>query len=273
MEDTNDFLKQPVNVESTSLSAPEPLTAPETTQIISSMYDIAGPRVGSFLVEANNVLTIAGARGQTEFYIFSPIEEDQAAVSRLDNTFKSQGISFSTTKVIKRQDKPDFIIVNLESLKGFERVSKTTKIPGVIPYDSKSGWDGLKEWEYKVWGNLVAEQEKGTIPFPLDEIADIFTGIKKGYPDQAIYDATEWWGLNDRKTPIEDTHIPYVKKYRGAEPNFAYRPDHAHDPSIQATVQSWGKILEDFYNQPWHKTVSEDQNFVNMRKLIDESKM
>lgn len=252
-----------------SLPIPDLLTSDELATVIADMYTITGSRIGSVLVEANIVLTITGGRAQTEFFIDNPTSEDETAIERLKTALEHKGFRLEYHREgSPRPEKPPYLMVNLESVRGYERVSRSTSIPGIIPYDASSGFEGIDNWRKIVTERMAEEQSKGNIPYPKEELYDILTGIVKGYPDQAIYDATEWWGLNDRQTPITDSAIKYVSKYGGATPDFMFHPDHADDPSIVQTVELWGNILEKFYNQPWHLEISKDADFLSARARI-----
>lgn len=50
------------------LFSPEILSSSDLAKLITEIYTVAGARIGSYFVEANIVLTLAGARGQTEFF-------------------------------------------------------------------------------------------------------------------------------------------------------------------------------------------------------------
>lgn len=253
---------------STALRIPETLSSDEIVALVSEMYSIAGPRIGAILVEANNILTFAGARGQTEFFIDNPTLEDTAAIAQLSVVMRPKGLFLEADDVMERPGRDPFLMVNVQSLRGFERVSRLTQIPGIHPFDLNRGLEGIDQWEKETMQSLEEEQLRGNIPYPKTELQDILTGVTKGYPDQAIYDATEWWGVNDRTTPIADSDIAWVSKYGGAEPDFLFHPDHANDPSIRETIDKWGEILRTFYEHPWHQDLIKDPDFIAARLIM-----
>jgi len=146
-------------------------------------------------------------------------------------------------------------MVALENLSGIDRVSHQTKIPGIYPYDKNSGRKGYEEWLATLFKNLEAVQKTGILPFTDEQLTDIVGGFLKGYPDIAIYDATEWYAT-DRTKPMQDSQIPGTKLYDEAEPNYDFYPEHAEDPNILNDIKNAGKILEQFYKSEWHKRVS-----------------
>ncbi len=245
---------------------PEPLTGAETANIVSELYSAAGPRLGSRLVESNIVLTLAGARGQTEFFLSEPTAEDRKSIEALNDILEKKGIkmkSMSKTFVSPRNGK-ETLMIDLESLRGYARVSRLTKIPGIKPFDESTGWNGLNTWIHESYESIEQAQSQGIIPCTKDDIEDIFTGVIKGYPDIATYDICKW--SNDgRKYQIDETDIAHVSLYKGAEPNFDFLPEHANDPTITDTVKKWGNILGEFYATPWHEKIKTDSGFIAAR--------
>jgi hypothetical protein len=254
----------------TETTIPEPLSGDETANIVSEAYEIAGPRIGSSFVEANVVLTLAGARGQTEFFIDNPTDEDVRIIEELNKAIEEKGISMQAYEPFIAPDGTNTLMVNVMSLRGLERVSKLTKIRGFSAFEASAGWDGAREWNSACLTTLEALQADGKLPFSKDDIFHVITGVNKGYPDVAIYDAVDW-SSGDRREQMAGTDIPHVSLYGGAEPNFDYAPKHEGDPSIQNTVASWGKVLENFYNSSWHRTISKDTQFLQARAAKQEA--
>lgn len=258
---------------SRALLIPEPLNSDEIAALISEMYSIAGSRIGAILVEANNVLTFAGARGQTEFFINNLTQEDIAMIERLAVAVKQKGVSLKAGSVIARAGKPSCLMVNIESLRGYECVSRRTKIPGILPFDSSTDFVGTDQWMRESLANLEVEQRKGNLPFTTVRLSDIPVGIAKGYPDQAVYDATEWSEIHGCQTTVVYSEIEHALKYGGADPNFFFRPDHANDPSILATIKDWSEILGKFYDHSWHQKISRDPEFIAARLAMQNGQV
>lgn len=252
---------------------PEMLSGQETAAIVEELYDIAGPRIGSQFVESNIVLTLAGARGQTEFFIKNPQTGDRAIINKINEELLKKGMKIYPVGEVNTEttDGSEFQTVNLMNLHGFERSSKLSHIPGIIPFDSSTGWDGFQQWNSETFSRMKELAKQGQFPFPESKIHSVVAGVKKGYPDQAIYDAVEWWGINDRQSPITDSDIKHVSLYHGAEPNFLYRPDHKNNPDIQQVISNWGDMLENFYNTPWHQQIKTDQQFIQARSQLQNS--
>lgn len=244
---------------------PEPLTGAETANIVSELYSAAGPRLGSILVESYIVLTLAGARGQTEFFLSEPTIEDRKAIEALNDILLRKGLKMTDYQTfVSPSNGKETLMIDLESLRGYARVSRLTKIPGIKPFDESTGWNGLKTWIHESYESMEQAQAQGKIPYTEEDVQHIFTGVIKGYPDIATYDICKW--SNDgRKYEIDETDIAHVSLYRGAEPNFSFLPEHANDPSIKDTVNKWGKLLGEFYATPWHEKIKTDPNFVAAR--------
>lgn len=253
---------------------PEPLGTSETSKLIDELYEKLGPRLGAQLVEANVVLTMAGARGQTEFFIPNPLPQDIEKIEAAAAYLQDKGICLTPNhKIFKAAiDGTDTLMVNVESLQGYERVSKLIHIPGIEPYHSSTGWEGLRQWTINCLTALEKAHSEGKILSDYEDIIHVLVGITKGYPDVAINDMSEWV-KNKRQSPSTYSDIPYVSLYKGAEPNFLYNPDHKDDPSIINTVNQWGNILKDFYSSPWHQQLQKDPVFIQARKAINDRKV
>ncbi len=87
--------KLTTSYETDTILIPEPLTGAETADIVSEIYSAAGPRLGSRFVESNIVLTLAGARGQTEFYLPEPTTEDRKSIEALNDILEKKGLKMS----------------------------------------------------------------------------------------------------------------------------------------------------------------------------------
>jgi uncharacterized protein len=260
---TAGFCSIPCSAAPSTLSPPpEPLSGLETSLIVKEIYDRLGPRLGTYFVEANIVLTLAGARGFTEFYIDYPRAEDDNALQALNNTLEPHGLRVSRGLPIYDGA---VSMVGIESLRGFERVSKLTRFPCYCsPFEARSGWDGLREWSAQA--HKRADQEGLT----KDDMMNITFGVRYGYPDIAIKDFLAWIA-SSRKIPTMDSSIPFVKRYSCAEPNFLFLPDHRGDPTIRATIDLFGTILRDFYGSPWHRERERDPIFLAARRANDEN--
>lgn len=247
------------------LFSPEILSSSDLAKLITEIYTVAGARIGSYFVEANIVLTLAGARGQTEFFIKDPSENDILIINKLDRILNPRDISLNAGQILKRYDQSSYLMIGINNLAGYELVSGQTRIPGVTKFEASTGFAGLDKWKTTTLKHLKREIISGNIKYPLTDLTDIFAGIVKGYPDTAIFDAIDHWGKGERQTPITDSNISEVKLYGGASPNFIFHPDHSNDPSIRASIKLWEKILRDFYKHPGHQQLASDSNFQSAR--------
>jgi hypothetical protein len=238
---------------------PDLLSGAETSRIIASLYDRIGPHCGSLFVEPNVVLTIAGARGHTEFFVEDPQPGDEDDLKGLNEILEPLGMEIPSACELPNSK---MLCVSLENLRGYERVSKLTRIPIFQPYEASSGWSGWRAWHETVWKN---SDRRG---LSLDDHWNTIAGMTYGYPDRAIRDFNDWLA-SGRKIEVVFSDVPYAKTYRCAQPNFLYRPEHADDPSIRATLETWGAALRDFYDSPWHRAIAQDPEFLAARKIYD----
>ncbi len=230
---------------------PEPRTAAQVVDLIKAKFEQVSPNLRHALVESNVVLTLAGMKGMTEFFIhikdegtLQQLTRDLEILNQIDEQihFRLAGKPFRAPATEQNTQ-----MVSLDSLPGIERISKISKLPGVTPFAREEGWEGLVKWRQKLIQGIEAAEEVGSSPKGYDVLA----GIVRGYPDTAILDFADWIKTGQVKQ-LEDSQISGTGIYEEAEPNFDYYPEHANDPGIIAYKEKAGSILQNFYESDWH---------------------
>ncbi|HUD45026.1 MAG TPA: hypothetical protein VMR41_05765 [Patescibacteria group bacterium] len=249
---------------------PKLLNGIEVANVIEEIYNIAG-NLGPRLVEANIVLTLANARGQTEFFIENPKDIDRGNIEKVNNNLSKEGILMYAIEpsFISPSSKKETLMVNIDNFKGYERNSKMTHIPGIPPYDSNTGKKGYKQWIQEAQEGLTIAIKSRELICDEADIVHILSGVIKGYPDIAILDYFYPRRLEIKKEFIT-SDIPYASLYDGAQPLFNFLPEHINDISIVKTIHTWNRILEEFYNSKWHEYISNTIFFKSMRSGIIE---
>ena len=236
----------------------------ETSEFVSSLYNELGPRIGSHLVESNVVITLAGVRGETEFSMHNVSSSEKAKIEKINKKTNPLGIYFSCIED-KKADIDTFTILNLH---GIDRSSKLSKLPFVEPFAASSGMDGLRNW-FKVVRAQAKEYFVKKNQLNEENLTHLMVGVGLGYPDQALLDGyythTGQW-----RPTLSCTQIPCADYYKCPEPNFLYLPEHGSEESIAQINTSWGKVLEEFYNSLWHRSIAKDSTFLKTRALEDE---
>lgn len=237
----------------------EPLNVDETVARLATLYQSAGPRLGCAFVEPNAVLTIAGARGDADLSIDYPIPDDLVTLERLQPTLLAQGLHWDVTPEYHEtaQGRP-FWLGMLSSLAGYARVSRFSHLPGVAPFDPATAWEGLRTWQNTTYLALQAAYPK--------RHDTVWLGVILGYPDQAILDFCQ--ALEEKALKqLEEVSLPAISHYVGAQPIFAYRPEHANDPGIVTTGAAWQELLERVYASEWHQQLATDPAFQAARRV------
>lgn len=240
-----------------------PLNGEQTAELISTIYQEIGPRLGSHLVEPNAVLTLSGLRGVGNFLTHNLTEEEKNKIEKLNEKIKNRGIVF----VIWDDKKEDVADITIYNFNGLEYTSKLSKLPFVKPYDSSTGLEGIKKWVGSTYTAAENYLKKATGA----ALSALVVGLRLGYPDQALLDAADAISNNINWDELADSKIPYSDYYHNPQPNFSYFPQHEEDPTIARTRESWGKLLKEFYNTKWHMSLAQDSIFINMRKSEAES--
>lgn len=251
----------------------ETLSGFETAELTSKVYDILGPELGSRLVEPNVILAISGIKGYADI-AWVKLNQDEIKKFELANERLSNlGLKVVYPKRIKGDS--EIRSIALENFKGVERKTRTTKIPGVITYESSSGNTGLMNWYRNINDSLKEAQKAGKISEEVD-LEILFEGIILGYPDQAILDFEKCYRTgNVRKDLLPAdiiSTIPEAKKYPGAVPEFDYYPEHKDDPEIVEYISKARRILEEFYQSDWFKEMSQTQEFQESRQKVVQTK-
>lgn len=261
-----DLLKE--NMETGKI--PEPLSGQEVAKLVERLFGKVSVDMGCHLVDSNVVLTFAGLKGRTEFTIDVPTDEDvrrtESETATLNTLLREADPNILlglSKKILDRtasgEKRPKYKFMWVENLVGYERASKTSKLPGVTPFERNRGWSGLRQWYNKTWDNLVQAQKEGKIP-PGDIIEDIMAGLELGYPDTAIMDIVDWVNKGSKDT-MQDAAIPHTGTYHEQEPNYDFYPEHANDESIRRNIEQAGNVLQEFYYSDWHKHVAPSLKF------------
>lgn len=251
--------------ESERLDSPEKLA-----DFYESVRKKVGVKMAARLVEANNVLTIAGIRPQTEFYISRPTEKDYAELKELSDLCKVYGIYIDT-------DKGEFthprgfpmLAIGIHSFKALEDLPKDFSVFKFPIYNRKTRIEGLRKWQMEALGAIKAAQEKGSIAKEYDP-EHIFIGLIKGYPLVAVLDAAAVIARNKiLSEELEETRLPSADLYGGARSEFSFAKEHKNHPDIVATVARWERTLQDFYATKWHKRIASNDAFKKARRDIE----
>jgi hypothetical protein len=237
----------------------ERLSVETTVERLAALYAALGPRLGCRLVEANAVLTTAGARGDANLSIVDPTPDNLVTLQQAQPTFAAQGIRWVVMEEVHYTvyGRP-FWPASLNSLEGFARSSRTSQLVGITPFDASTGWEGLRAGM-----PIVSPPLEAAYP---EQFMVIWDGFTLGYPDQAILDFCAALKVGAVAT-LEQVKMPAVERYVCAQPCFSYAPAHASDPQIVTTAVEWNALLEGVYASEWHQQLAADPAFQVARRV------
>lgn len=264
----------------------------ELELLYEKIYPLFGSKLAAHLVEANIVLTLAGARGYTEFFAKLPERQARKEVAKINRFLPELDIRLSFIETIKFSNcgmRPfslsKFVI---ENLVGYEVVSRQIISEafffGLRFFNRQEGWQGKDEWVLNLRSAIEGAKDYRKICNAFNG-NDILRGLLLGYPLIAILDVEKF---NYRracqincplcahqkilKEPCDCclacADIPEALLYGGEMPNFFFSKAHWDHPKIKAKIEYWRKILAGFYESDWHKKISQNRNFIKARQVI-----
>lgn len=230
-------------------------------EVLKSVEAALGAGACARLVESNIVLTLAGERGQTEYFGDS-LEAGETDAKLLNPILEAAGIRLSALP-----SQGGRLLMNIDSLEGYERVSKNSRIPGIEPFDKSGGWEGLQNW--------VTTSSKGVNEACLDRRIvthgtpdNIFAGAIKGYPDRAVIGIFSIPDTYENMGLFNKARIAHADAYDAAQPIYTFLKDDANSPDIIEHQQRWSEILEQFYESDYHKRLAAQPEFIAARSKL-----
>jgi len=152
-------------------------TGAEVAEMLGPLIAELSPRETALLTMSAPILTIAGLKPAG--YV-TDAADTYGLAEKLFGRFPDPQVTFFGTQEIGGQ----LIVHNFQAL---ERITRTSKLPGIIPYDGASGLRGLIEYreaqkEAFEFMTSIGAYHPGTLA------ESLMQGLEAGYPDQAILD-------------------------------------------------------------------------------------
>ncbi|MBI4812758.1 hypothetical protein HY798_05000 [Candidatus Falkowbacteria bacterium] len=261
--------------------------------LYDKIYPAFGLPLGAHLVEANVVLTLAGARGYTEFFVRRSDYGSQEEVCKINSAIRSLGVQLTHLNDMKFINGRDATVVlskiAIESLAGypavFSEICQEVTFLKRISSNEKIDWpDKVKNVE-RLHLAIKRAQAVGEIDKDYNS-SNILLGLILGYPFVAILDVEEdscrrflpsqfpacpYGKFLERQDDhrLISSDIPEVLLYGGDLPDFFFSKAHRDHPKIKAKIECWREILADFYGSDWHKKISRDRDFMKARQAIE----
>lgn len=277
-----------------SLSAPgekqepdaEVLGGQEVADIAASLYGATTEQYRTHLVDANVVLTLAGAKPSTELDVMvrdmNALQNVERMVLQWNALLQEKGIPVTfwlpegqaTFQKAQTEQHPVLVRIPITNRRGFQRMLANTSLLGAERLQPPGNtWNELIAWRESLQTKLTTEQQNGNLPSSVNPDT-LLQGLLHGYPDAAIIDFAHA-EANDSLAELIATATPrelqsLVKRYRNPEPDFFATPEHATDPAVQKTREEYMRVLRDFYSSEWHHQREQDSGFLQDRAHIDK---
>jgi len=250
------------------MTAPSP--TPEHTPGLRTGAEVAGilapiaaavqPHEAAPLVMPATILAVAGMKGRS----YAPDMGDVFdLVDRMNTANPDPLIRF----VAHECNDGEFII---ENLAGLERTTSLSKLPGILRFDGRLGFDAYGKFRDEQLASFRDAVAAGAYPWNTDPLI-LEKGIAHGYPDQAILDRerhtttqSQSLALAMQLTEIEQedegSSLVLLPKqdYDEGGADFWIRADHQNDPGVRAYINTARAILREFAATPFAKYYRED---------------
>ena len=255
---------------------PALLAGDTVAEFVAPLYPRIGPELGAHLTDSNVVLTVAGLKGDTEFFVENISSRDdasriQGAAEEANRYFRERDVPLSLHVVgepFQPQVGRSCLMVGMDNHLGIELATKFSRFVGLPIYDKTTGETGLREWHqaFVVWSREIASRYTTDTRTQMEIESNLLSGVVKGYPDIAVIGFTKLL-LSGRKLELHDTRIIGTGTYKEAQPNFGYLPENVSDPALRHTIELSGIILSEFYASNWHRAIAQNEEFMRHRKL------
>ena len=227
---------------------PDLRSGAEVAEILAPIIAHARPREASVLATPAVVLAISGLKGTS--YV--------ADLGKLDRAIEELNIRCPDPLVRFDWDEIDSGRIYVHNLAGIERTSRSSKLPGILPFNSATGFEGYERFLPMQMHALEREIQFGSYP-PEAEAETLFQGIFLGYPDQAILDFERAFSSPNPRTildlPVTDilnssdggplALLPHLESDRSGI-DLIIREEHAADPGILDYARSARRIVREF---------------------------
>jgi len=241
----------------------EPRSGAEVAELVSKIYELAGPELGCRFVEPNVVLTLAGMKGRTDIHWIPESLQLHQGFRRLEKALQADGIFMNWGFATERDTD-----IGITNPRGLQRAVSLSRIPGTPAPETireSMSIEELFRWHQKLIRSLKQAQKKNKIPKEV-EVDILCQGIPLGYPDQAIADFEHCYrNRGDFDTDMMRADIlsihPKAQEYHGAIPEFSLYPEHKDDPRIAEYVATCREILKEFYSSEWFTAIDHDSSF------------
>lgn len=236
---------------------PERLRGEQVANLVKQVFEKYPFEITQYLVDSNVVLTLAGLKGQTEFFIDIPDTVKDEIVMKGIKDLGAELQNINPDLIMQLTGEPSVasdnsrsMMVNVLNLAAVEEWVSKTKLLDLPHFDKSEGLMGFEKWREEVVKKFGGDSDK----------EQMVIGVIKGYPDQAITDFIDWLKSGSKKK-IQDVDIPHTGTYKEAGPIYSFYPEHANDPEIVSNAKQSSEVLAGFYESQWHKDVADNLSF------------
>ena len=220
------------------------------------------PWLTGLFVDSEFALALADAKGVSTTSVRKPMVSDLTVFTRLNEILQPEGLRLQPDAHYPSNGG----IVHLINIRALDATSRHRSLPGSVPYDWHTGWDGLVGWQRRLHASLKAAQRQGRLPADWN-LSALVEGIEYGYPDTAICDFQELKVAGRNVEHLHRVSIPNSTCYRRST-TFMISNLHESNQDVVAAIEQWGNVLHDFYRDPVNLDLATDVTFLKSQDLL-----
>ena len=267
--------KGPSKTEKSAVGTENVSSIESTIRTLEKYRELGGDRLMAHFIEANVLLTIAGIRARTEFFINAPIEGVRRSLGALNRLSPQTRIYFQCEVEATSLAGTFATAIYVFNSRGLEHSTQHPPIPEIPRY--KAGGTIKASLGVLAWHRAARKSLRKL--FTNDETSDrtdtLIEGFTRGYPWIACLDGASFprgYGFEEEaeKRGIVRVKIPHAHLYGGAMPEFDVKKEHISHPDVIKTQKLWDDFLAQFYDSNWHNKLRTSSEFLDERNIINQ---
>jgi hypothetical protein len=248
-------------------------SADNAVEVLEKLKASCGPELLAYWVLPNVIVTLSGARAYCDGVFWGDARKGSLEVWNHEIGETLQTIKNTTPVIFSEygtQNNPkgeNFSSYEIIFEVGLKYVLSKTKLLNNVTRDDLTSLNDAKQIIKIITTDLKNRPRFNN--FKPENLEHMAFGILVGYPDIAITESVLLWEKDDRLgQSLVDADIRGASYYDCPQPVYSYPRHLANDKEIKANEDLWSKILSDYYNSTFHKSLESDPTFMAKMKEL-----